>query len=194
MQLRRTVFGSVIATGLILGLTGCGGNDQATQPTPVSDTPSPTMSTPPTPTPTPVDPVAAAKVKVLADYKNYVAFQTRGVVTNDPVYPYEQVMTGNALRSMKSVVTGMNMMGRKYSGSLTFLKGSVVALNLKAKPATATVQACEMDALVVKDKKGKTLTAPPAKVSTDDRLVLVGGRWKVTETTTLDEHSEGCTR
>jgi hypothetical protein len=192
MQRRRTVFGSVIATGLILGLSSCGGNDHATQPTPVSDTPSPTVST--VPTPTPVDPVVAAKAKILADYKNYVAFRTRGFLSNDPVYPYEQVMTGNALQAMKSVMTGMNMMGRKYSGSLTFLKGSVVALNLKTRPATATVQACSMDALVLKDKKGKRLTGAPAKVSTDDRLVLVGKLWKVTETTTYDEHSEGCTR
>jgi hypothetical protein len=104
MQRRRTVFGSVIATGLILGLSSCGGNDHATQPTPVSDTPSPTVST--VPTPTPVDPVVAAKAKILADYKNYVAFRTRGFLSNDPVYPYEQVMTGNALQAMKSFVAG----------------------------------------------------------------------------------------
>jgi hypothetical protein len=194
MQLRRTLFGLVVAAGLLFSLAGCGGTDHGTQPTPVSDTPSPTVSTIPTPTPTPAGPVAAAKAKAIADYKNYVAFQSRGFVSNDPAYPYEQVMTGNALQAMKSVVGGMNLAGSKYSGSTTFLKGSVVALNLKAKPATATVQACVQDALVLKNKKGKTLTEPPAKVSTNDRLVLVGTKWKVTETTTYDAHAAGCTR
>jgi hypothetical protein len=189
MSLRRTLLGSIIATGLILGLTGCGGDDHASQPTPVSDTPAPTASTS---TPTPVDTTATAKAKVLADYQAYVAFFARGLVSNNPTYPYEQMMTGNALKATKSVTTGMQISGRKFSGTYKYLKGSVVALNLKAKPATATVQACAMDSVILRDKKGKALTSP-AKVATNDRLVLTGGRWKVTETTTLDEHGEGCT-
>jgi hypothetical protein len=189
MQLRRTVFGTVVVTGLILGLTGCGGNDQATQPTPVSDTPSPTM---PVTTPTPVDTVAAAKAKVLADYKNYLAVQARGLVTNDPTFAYDQVMTGDALKLVKSVVTGARLRGTRYTGTTHFLKGSVVALNLKAKPATATVQACVLDALTAKDKKGKTLSAPPQQVSTEDKLVLEGGRWKATVTKTTGKDDAGC--
>jgi hypothetical protein len=194
MQLRRTALGTVIAAGLILSLSSCGGKDHATQPAPVSDTPAPTVSAASTPTPKSVDPVAAAKAHAMTDYRNYIAFQSRGFVTNHPTYPYEQVMTGNALQAMKSFVGGMNLAGSKFSGSLTFLKGSVVALNLKAKPATATVQACLKDALVLKNKRGKTMSSPPQRVSTNDRLVLVGKLWKVTETTTYDAHSAGCTR
>jgi hypothetical protein len=191
MPLRRTLLGSIVATGLLIGLTSCGSDDDASRSTPVSNTPSSPTST--APTSTPVDPTATAKAKVLADYQAYVTFRVRGLVSNDPTYPYGQVMTGNALQATKSVTTGMQLSGRKFSGSYTYIKGSVVALNLKAKPATATVQACATDAVMLKDKTGKALTSP-AKVSTNDRLVLVAGRWKVTETTTLDEHGEGCTR
>lgn len=189
MPLRQKLLGAIVATGLVLSLSACGGDDKPSGSVPAT-TPLPT----PTPTPTPVDPSVAAKTKIIADYKNYVAFQSRGVVSNHATYPYDQVMTGNALQAIKSVTAGMEMIGRKYSGSLTFLKGSVVALNLKTKPATATVQACEMDALVLKDKKGKTLSKGPRKVATNDKLVLVGSRWMVTETTTLSEASAGCTR
>jgi hypothetical protein len=194
MQLRRTLLSAAITTALVLGLSGCGSKDDATQQPSVSDTPSPTAPTVSKSTPTPVDPVVAAKATVLADYKSFTVFRTRGFLSNDPVYPFEQAMTGNALKAMKSVMTGMNMLGRKYTGNLTFLKGSVVVLNLKAKPATATVQACAMDALVLRDKKGKALTGAPAKVSTNDKMVLVGKLWKVTETTTYDQNSAGCTR
>jgi hypothetical protein len=190
MPLRRTLVGSIVATGLIIGLTSCGSDDDASRSTPVSNTPSSPTST--APTSTPVDPTATAKAKVLADYQAYVAFFARGLVSNNPTYPYEQMMTGNALKATKSVTTGMQISGRKFSGTYKYLKGSVTALNLKAKPATATVQACAMDSVILRDKKGKALTSP-AKVATNDRLVLTGGRWKVTETTTLDEHGEGCT-
>ena len=190
MQLRRTVFGTVVVTGLVLGLSSCGGNDHATQPTPVSDTPSstaPSVSTPP-----PVDPVAAAKAKVLADYQRFVSVRGLGWVSNKPSYPYEQVMTGEALSAMKAVVTGADLAGTKYSGNVKFIKGSVVTLDLKAKPATATVRACVHDALVAKTKAGKTISAPPAYVSREDRMALVAGRWKTSDTKSTGEDSNEC--
>jgi hypothetical protein len=190
MRLVRTVLGLVVAGGLIFGVSACGGDDKTTGPTPVSDTPSPTAT--PTPTPTPVDPTVAAKAKIVADYKNYVAVQSRGLVSNNPTYPYDQTMTGNALHAVKSVTAGNQMIGRKYSGSVTYLNATVAALNLKTKPATATVQGCIMDKLVLKDKKGKTLTGPPSKLATSDKLVLVGTRWKVTETASEDASGAGC--
>jgi hypothetical protein len=192
MPLRQKLLGAIVATGLVLGLSACGGDDKPTGSTPISTAPSPTAT--PTPTPTPVDPTVAAKAKIMADYETYVAFRARGFASNNPTYPYEQMMAGNALQAMKSVTAGMQMVGRKYSGTMIYLKGSVAVLNLKAKPATATVQACVMDNLVLKDKKGKALTKGPAKVATDDKLVQVGTQWKVTETTTYSDASAGCTR
>jgi hypothetical protein len=192
MPLRQTLLGAIVAAGLIFGLSACGDGEKAAGPTPVSDTPSPTAT--PTPTPTPVDPIVAAKAKIIADYKNYVAVRSRGLASNNPTYPYDQAMTGNALQAMKSVAAGNQMIGRKASGSVTYLKGTVTALNLKTKPASATVQACIMDKLVLKDKKGKVLTDPPAKISTSDKLVLVGTQWKITETASEDAAGAGCSQ
>jgi hypothetical protein len=189
MQLRRTLFGFVIATGLILGLSSCGGSDHAAQPTPVSDTPSPTAST--VSAPPPVDPVAAAKAKVMADYKDFVAIRTRGIVSNNPTFAYDQVMTGDALAATKSVAAGSQMIGTKYSGSVRFIKGQVVALNLKVKPATATVQACIFDGLSARSKSGKVTTSS-TEVSREDRMVLVGSRWKATKTKSLAKDAPGC--
>jgi hypothetical protein len=189
MQLRRTVFGSVIATGLILGLSGCGGNDHATQPTPVSDTPPPTAS--PLATPTPVDPEAAAKAKVMADYKTYIAARSRGIASNNPTFPYDQVMTGNALSAIRSVVTGSQMAGTKYSGGIRFVKGKVASLNISAKPATAIVQACIYDGLKATSKSGKVASSS-IETSSEDHLVLIDGRWKATETKSLDKTEPGC--
>jgi hypothetical protein len=192
MPLRRTTFGTVVATGLILGLSGCGGHDQAAPS--ANDTPLLPVSTPiPTPTPTPtVDPTAAAKAKVLADYRHFTSVSGQGWLSNKPSYPYEQVMTGEALSAQKAVVTGADLIGTKYSGSLKFIKGSVVALDLKAKPATATVRACVHDALVAKTKAGKTVSPPPAYVSREDRMVLVAGRWKATDTKATEEDPDEC--
>lgn len=127
----------------------------------------------------------------MADYKNFVATRSRGIVTNDPTFPYEQIMTGNALSATKSVATGANMIGTKYSGSVRFIKGEVVALDLKAKPATATVQACVFDGLSTKSKSGK-VTSSSTEVSREDRMVLVDGIWKATETKSLSKESPGC--
>lgn len=189
MKLRQTTLGLALAAGLVLGSSGCNSDDQAAPP--ASDIPSatPTPATPPMPT---ADPTTLAKDKALADYEAYAAFRSRGLLSNDPAYPYEQAMTGNALQAAKSVTTGMNLSGRKFTGSYKYLSGSVVALDLKAKPATATVKACVDDAVVLRDKTGKVLTSPPAKVSTNDKLVLVGAKWKVTETATLPASAAGC--
>lgn len=192
MPLCQKLLGAIVATGLILGLSACGGDDKPTGSTPVSTTPLPSAT--PTPTPTPVDPTVAAKAKIVTDYQNYIAARSRGLVSNNPTYPYDQVMTGNALQAMKSVTAGNQMIGRKYSGSVTYLKGTVTALNLKTKPATATVQACITDKLVLKDKKGKTLTGPPSNLSTSDKLALVGTQWKITETASEDASGPGCSR
>jgi hypothetical protein len=89
------------------------------------------------------------------------------------------------------VMTGSYDIGTKYSGGVRFIKGKVTALNLKATPATATVQACVFDGLKATSKSGK-VTSASTEVSRHDRLVLVGGRWKPTETTTLEKGAPGC--
>jgi hypothetical protein len=189
MRIRRTAFGMALATALALGASSCGGDDKTPR---TADTPSITSSTPPpTPTPTPVDPTAAAKTKIMADYQSYIAVRSRGIVSNDPTFPYEQVMAGRALAAVKSVVAGSQMIGTKYSGNIRFVKGHVATLNLKAKPATATVQACIFDGLKATSKSGK-VTSSSIETSTNDRLVLVGGRWKATETQSLDKSAPGC--
>jgi hypothetical protein len=149
------------------------------------------MSAASAPTPTAADPVTAAKAKVMADYKDFVATRSRGFVSNNPTFPYEQAMTGNALAAMKAVVTGAHEIGTRYSGGLRFIKGEVAALNLKATPATATVRACVFDGLKATSKSGK-VTSSSMEVSKEDRLVLVGGRWKAIETKTLSKGEPGC--
>jgi hypothetical protein len=191
MTFRRAVLSLTMTAALIAVVTGCGGSDQTSPP--VTDTPSSTTPAPtPTPTPTPVDPTVAAKKKILADYAAYATFSANGLLSNRPTFPYEQRMTGNALQAIKSVTAGMEMTGRRFTGSYKYLKGTVVALNLKTEPATATVRGCAYDAIVLRDKKGKVLTDPPSKTSTKDQLVLIGQRWMVTETQTLDAADGGC--
>lgn len=185
----RTAFGMMLAIGLVLGVGGCGGEDKAPQ---SADTPSATVSTAsPTPTPTAADPSAAVKAKIMADYKLSIETQSRGIVSNRPTYPYEQVLTGNALSALRSVVTGAQMIGTKYSGDIRFVKGKVATLNLTTKPATATVQACVFDGLKATSKSGK-VTSSATQVSREDQLVLVAGRWKATETKSLDKGAPGC--
>ena len=87
-------------------------------------------------------------------------------------------MTGNALQAAKSVTTGMNLSGRKFTGSYKYLSGSVVALDLKAKPATATIKACVDDAVVLRDKTGKALTSPSGKGLYERQT---GARWREVE-------------
>jgi hypothetical protein len=193
MLLRRTLLGSVVAAGLILGLTGCGGDDQASQPTPLSDTPSATPFSPtPSVTPRPADPTVAAKAKVLSDYQTFVATRARGFISNSPTFPYEDVMIGEALQAQKAGMTGAYEIGTKYSGSARFLRARVVSLNLQAKPATAKVQACILDSLASTSKSGKKQGGTPQEVSTDDQMALVGGKWKASVTKTLDKAAAGC--
>ncbi len=189
MTLRQTALGLAVASGLLVGMSACGGDDKTAT---ASDLPTsvPTDASA-SATPTPVDPTAAAKVKVLKDYQEFLDVRARGLLSNSPGYPYEQVMTGNALQTAKSYVGGMALINAKFSGSYKYLQGSVVALNLKGKPATATVRACAMDSIILTSKAGKAQNEA-AKVSTDDDLVLTGGKWKVTETATLDDTGEGC--
>jgi hypothetical protein len=189
MPLCHKLVGTIVATGLVFGLSACGSDDNATQPAPVSSTPPPTAS--PTPTPTAVDPTVAVKAKIMTDYKNFVATRSRGIVTNDPTFPYEQIMVGKALAATKSVATGANMIGTKYSGSVRFIKGEVVTLDLKAKPSTATVQSCVFDGLSTTSKSGK-VTSSSTEVSRQDQMVLAGGTWKATETKSLSKESPGC--
>lgn len=175
MTFRRAVVSLTITAALTVGITGCSGNDQTSPP--VTDTPSST-----TPTPTPVDPTAAAKAKVLADYAVATNFRAQGMLSNQPTYPYQRWLTGNALQTAKSVGSGMQLSGRKYTGSFKYLKGTVAALNLKTKPATATVEGCVYSGIVLRDKKGTVVSDPPSNLTTNDQLVLIGQRWMVTET------------
>lgn len=184
----RTLLSTILVTGLILGTASCSGDDQTTSSAPVSNTPPST----PSPIPTTVDPVAAAKAKVITDYELFINFRSQGWISNKPSFPYEEVMTGKALTSMKAVVTGAGQAGTKYSGTVQFVKGSVVAIDIEATPATATVKACVHDALVAKTKTGKTVSAPPAYVAREDRMTLVAGRWKASETKSTGEDSKGC--
>jgi hypothetical protein len=187
MTIRRTVFGVALATASLLAISSCGGEDKPPQ---TVGTPSATSSTP-TPTPTPVDPTVVAKAKVLADYKNFIAVRSKGITSNDPTFAYDQVMTGVALAATKSVASGSQMIGTKYSGSVRFIKGQVVSLNLKAKPATATVHACVFDSLSSRTKSGKVNTAS-TEVSRQDQMVLIGNRWKASFTKSLSKDAPGC--
>ncbi|WP_432887890.1 hypothetical protein ACQPYH_06255 [Kribbella sp. CA-245084] len=185
--------GAVLAAGLVTGLGACGGQaDTAAQ---APETPLvPTSSSPTSvrPSPAPADPTVAAKAKIMADYKAYVAARSNGTVTNKPSYPYEQVMTGNALSVLKSLLTGAYLGGTTYGGSIRFVKGHVAALNLKSKPATATVYGCVIDNLTATSKSGKIRRSGGIQLSTHDQLVLVGGRWKTTETHSLNKGAPGC--
>lgn len=187
MRIRQIVCSATMAFGLLLGATACGGDDKAQPP---AEQPNPTP-TAPKPTPTPVDPTAAAKAKIMADYKVFIDTKTRGFLSNHPTFPYEQVMTGNALAATKSVVAGAELMGMKYSGSAKFLRGRVSKLNLKAKPATATVESCIFDGLKATSKRGKVTTLQD-EVSREDQMVLIDGHWKATETAGLDKSTGGC--
>jgi hypothetical protein len=191
MTLRRTAVGLAAVVGILFGLSACGDGDQATQS--ASQTPPVTPLSPtPSVTPTPVDPTEAARAKVLADYKHFVTFWTAGTISGDPTYPYEQVMAGEALRVTKSASTADHIRGIKFSGSTKFLRGSVVKLDLNAKPSTARVQSCELDQISGVDKKGKQAYKPSGQVSTDITLALMDGRWKVTGQAITGKNEGAC--
>lgn len=193
MSLARTLSSAALAAVLVASLGACGGQaDTAVQSpeTPLVPTSAPPSSV--TPSPTPVDPTIAVKSKIMADFQAYVAGSSRGMSTNHPTYPYDQFMTGNALTVMKSLVTGAYLIGTKYGGSIRFVKGHVAALNLKSKPATATVYGCIIDDLTATTKKGKVTKSGGIRLSAHDQLVLIGGKWKVTETESHDSGEPGC--
>ncbi|GAA2843717.1 hypothetical protein [Kribbella solani] len=194
MSSARTLSGAVLAACLVAGLAGCGGADKdkaaETPQTPLLPASAPPSSA--TPTPKPVDPTTAAKTKILADYKAYVAAKSSGMVSNRPSYPFEQHMTGNALSAMKSQMGGMYLIETKYGGNIIFVKGRVAALNLKAKPATATVYGCVISNLTSRSKTGKVRKDGGLRASTHDQLVLVGGTWKVTENQSNKPQDPGC--
>jgi hypothetical protein len=73
-----------------------------------------------------------------------------------------------------------------------FLRGSVVKLDLKAKPSTARVQSCELDQISGVDKKGKQAYKPSGQVSTDITLALMDGRWKVTGQAITGKNEGAC--
>ena len=187
MTIRRTMFGVALATGLALGASGCGGDDKTPQ---TADTPSVTSPTPP-PTPT-ADPSSAATAKVLADFQHYVVVWSKGKTSGGATYPYEQVMTGQALKVTKSVASADRLRGIKAAGNLTFVRGSVVALNLRAKPSTAMVQACLLDEISGTDKKGTKVYKPAGKVSADVTLNLVDTTWKVASTALTEKGVDAC--
>lgn len=189
MPLRRTLLGSIVATGLILGIGGCGGEGKTPQ---TADTPSVTSSTT-SATPTPSeDPTAAARAKVLADFQQYVLVWSKGKTTGGATYPYEQVMTGQALKVTKSVASADHLRGIRATGSVTFVRGSVVALNLRAKPSTARVQGCLLDQISGTDKKGTKVYKPTGKVSADVTLNLVDTTWKVASTGLTEKGVDAC--
>lgn len=185
------MFGMALAIGLVLGVVGCSGDDTSPQ---SADTPSAaTSSTPVTPSATQSqDASSAAKVKALADYKYFVAVWTKGRTSGNPAYPYDQVMTGKALQMTKSVATADDLRGIKATGTVTFLRGSVVALDLKAKPATATVRSCELDRMSGVDKKGTQVYRPGGEVSTETTMALVGNRWKVSNKAVSGKDEGAC--
>lgn len=190
MRQRRVACG-LLAILSVLGLVGCGGQGDtsatSTTTTPQSTTSLPSPAKPSTPTNT----TAAVKAKIMADYRLSIATQSRGIVSNSPSFPYGQVLTGNALSTLKSTMTGAYVAGTKYSGGFRFVKGEVIAMNLKAKPATATVQSCVFDALKATSKSG-AVQSSSTKVSREDELVLVGSRWKITESESFDKTEPGC--
>jgi hypothetical protein len=182
MTLRRTMFGMAMTAALTAGITGCGGAQSSL---PELDTAS---STTPGPTPAPTT-APAATTKVLADYKYFFAFRSRGIVSNDAAYPFEKVMTGKALQTAKSMAGFAYLSGRRYSGSYKYLSASVATVDLKAH--AATVKGCAYDGLVLTLKNGKKQSTP-GTVATTARLVLVGTRWMVTDTGISDAGSGGC--
>ncbi|MDX3007061.1 hypothetical protein PWY87_35695 [Kribbella solani] len=195
MSSARTLSGAVLAACLVAGLAGCGGQADKDKAAETPQTPLLPASAPPSsakPTPKPVDPTTAAKTKIMADYKAYIADRSHGTVTNKPSYPYEKFMTGNALSALKSSVGGMYLIESKFGGSITFIKGRVAVINLKAKPATATVYACVIDDLTLTSKKGEVRKSGGIRLSNHDQVVLIGGRWKVTETQTNKPQDPGC--
>ncbi|WP_405059691.1 hypothetical protein OG474_44155 [Kribbella sp. NBC_01505] len=138
-----------MAFDLLVGGSACGGDDKALAP---AEQATPTPSTP-KPSPTPVDPTVAAKAKIMADYKVFIDTQSEGFVSNSPSFPFERVMTGEALASARLLMGGSQLAGTKYGGSLRFLTGEVSEVNLEAKPATATVVGCIVDGLTATSKK-----------------------------------------
>lgn len=181
----------VAVCSLLLALSACGGNDATQAASQTSVLPTATPSPTPTAKPT-VDPTTAAKARILADYAYFYAFYIKGALHGGVSYPYEQVMTGGALSAFKSFIAATKgLRGARFTGSAPFLGSEVTALDLRAKPATATVVACVIDNVTGTDKAGKRIFSPPGKVSRVDKVQLIKGRWMVFSTDVKSE-SVGC--
>jgi hypothetical protein len=175
----------VVAAGMLLALTACGGNDAATpaaSPTPVI----PAASTPPPkPTPKPIDPATVAKQKILADYATSFAFIQKGILVGGGGYPYETWMVEGALSAIKAQAAFLKVTRRaKVTGDSKLLESKVTALDLKAKIPTATVTACLTDNYTAVASNGVVLVRPAGKVVAVDKVKLLKGRWMVFSTET----------
>lgn len=186
------------ALGLLLLLGACGGSEKpaaaSNQAPAIPSTPTVSAAPTSTPTPKPADPTAAARTKVLSDYANFFAVVAKGFRYGGVSYPYEQVLIDPALESTKgtaSFVKGIR--GGKVTGTSQLLESRISTIDLTAKPPTATVTACMVDNLKAVDKKGKVIFSPPGKITRQDKLKLVKGRWMVYSLDTGDK-SYGCTK
>lgn len=185
------------AIGLLLTLGACGGGDKpaaASNETPlIPSITAPTATPSATRKPTPVDPTTAARGQVLAAYPVFYATLMGGLRDGGVAYRYDAVMVGAALEAAHSnqqILKGFRRM--KVTGTWQLLEARVSAIDLAAKPATATVTACVIDNLTGVDKNGK-VTKPGGKISRRDMLKVVKGRWMVYSTQSL-EKSYGCTK
>jgi hypothetical protein len=179
---------------MLLTLAACGGNDAATP----SASQTPVIPVTPTPTvtakPTPVDPTTAAKAKILADYAAYFAYAKKGIRYGGAGYAYERWMVDGALSSWKSYIGAIKgVRGGKVTGDSRLLESKVTALDLKAKVPTATVLACIDDGFTTVAKDGKVIARPGGKVTRQDKVKLLNGRWMVYYTQGGNA-SYGCTR
>lgn len=177
-------YGAAIAgvCGLALLIAGCGGTPEA-RPGTSLPTITPSTTTPvatPTPTPTPVDPTTAAKAKVLADYANYHQVFLAGLVKGGANFRYDHVLTGEALAGMNAYIAfHKGVRGTRFSGSAKLTSSMVTAINLKSKPATASVRGCVIDGVTGVSKAGKPVVTPAGRVLKREQLRFLNGRWKV---------------
>lgn len=181
--------------GLALLVEGCGGSDKA-DPATSLPTMTPSATTPSVaPTPTLVDPSTAAKTKVLAAYERYLNLFHQGLVKGGPNFRLEPVMTGEALAAAQSYFTfHKGFRQNRFSGTAKLVSSKVTAINLQAKPATATVSACIDEKFTGTNKSGKRFAAPAGMIFKRDKLKLVGGRWLVYETDGIVATGTTCAR
>jgi hypothetical protein len=103
-------------------------------------------------------------------------------------------MVDEALSSWKSYIGAIKgVRGGKVTGDSRLLESKVTALDLKAKVPTATVLACIDDDFTTVAKDGKVIARPGGKVTRQDKVKLLGGRWMV-YSTQGGNANYGCTR